>query len=70
MTPTKEDTSLTNRLQKDITDAVCQQTLEKDLDSGNNDESNDEEEAEQVNGFELFMQNTKGNFNKLIGCGG
>ncbi|GAB4109504.1 MAG: hypothetical protein OHK0057_25780 [Thermoflexibacter sp.] len=70
MTPTQEDTSLTNLLQKEISDAVFQETLEKNLDSDENDKSNKEEEAEQVNGFELFMQNSKGNFSKLIGCGG
>jgi hypothetical protein len=72
MTPIQENIS-NNHLQEEntIENISHKETLDDErLDTEINDKMNNQEDAEQVNGFELFMQNTKGNFSRLIGCGG
>jgi hypothetical protein len=60
-----------NLKQKDLKESVFQEeTPSEQLGKDEKTELNNQEEEEQVNGFELFMQNAKGNFNKLVGCGG
>lgn len=72
MTPTQENASNNNLKKESVIEAISH---EETLDYGKlsaeiNDKVNQQEEVEQVNGFELFMQNAKGNFGKAIGCGG
>lgn len=70
MTP-QDPTSESNDTQPQyIAKPILQETLTKDLDTSTNHKTSSNEEEESKNGFELFMQNTKGNFSKLIGCGG
>ncbi len=60
-----------NLKKKDLKESIFQEeTSAEQSDEDANTELNNEGEKEEINGFELFMQNAKGNFSKLVGCGG
>ncbi len=60
-----------NLKKKDLKESIFQEeTPAEQSDEDAKTKLNNENEEEQINGFELFMQNAKGNFSKLVGCGG